>query len=64
MSNNADPKWVKDANGIDCVEFHGAHWYLDFYGAGLSALDWVDFSVVVADKATVEEFVKEHPCPA
>lgn len=64
MSNKETPKWVKDAKGIYFISFHGVHWYVDFYGAGISAIDWTDFSTVVADQAAVEEFVREHPCPA
>ncbi len=67
----SDPKWVKDSNGIRCVKFHGAHWYQDYYGTGLSVVfeknkrfKVVDLVTADADKAIVREFIQKHPNPA
>ena len=68
MASKENPKWVKDDRGIDCVKFHGACWYVDFYGSGISVVFdkdvRVDLLTANTDMAVVEEFVKEHPSPA
>ena len=66
MAKKESPKWVKDDCGIDCIEYRGIHWYLNYYGRGVSFVYDVgmDLSSAAADKEVVEEFIKEHPCPA
>ncbi len=71
MAKKKSPKWVKDSNEVYCVEFHGAYWYPDLYGFGLSMIfkknkgfKVLDLVSADADKATVKEFIQKHPNPA